>query len=37
MANVNERVKLICGEEYGISVESHMGEYTDVMIILPIE
>lgn len=37
MANVNERVKLICGEEYGFSVESHMGEYTDVMIILPIE
>lgn len=37
MANVNERVQLICGEEYGISVDSRIDEYTNVIIILPIE
>lgn len=37
MANVNERIKLICGEEYGISVNSKYGEYTEIEILLPVE
>ena len=37
MVNVNERIKLICGEKYGLSVNSKIGECTEIVIILPIE
>lgn len=36
LANVDQRIKLICGERYGISIESKKGEGTKVKIILPI-
>lgn len=37
MANVNRRTKLVYGEEYGLSVESRVGEYTKVHIRIPLE
>lgn len=37
MENVSERIRLICGEEYGLSVSSEPGEYTEITIILPSE
>lgn len=36
VVNVNNRIKLLFGEEYGISVCSHEGTGTDVMIDLPV-
>ena len=36
MANVNQRIRLFYGEEYGIQIESRQGEGTEVEIILPI-
>ena len=36
LANVNRRIKLICGSEYGLDIESKVGEYTKVIIKLPI-
>jgi len=36
ISNVNKRIKLICGEEYGINVCSTLNIGTDVEIILPI-
>ena len=36
MANVNQRIRLFYGEEYGIQMESRQGEGTEVEIILPI-
>ncbi|MDP3179770.1 MAG: histidine kinase, partial [Spirochaetaceae bacterium] len=35
MANVDERLKLAFGEEYGLSVESEEGAYTKVSFLLP--
>ncbi|HEY5584753.1 MAG TPA: ATP-binding protein [Ruminiclostridium sp.] len=37
LANVNRRIKLICGTEYGIDIESKVSEYTNVIVKLPIE
>jgi two-component system sensor histidine kinase YesM len=36
LANINERIKLYFGVQYGIEVESRYGEYTAVLITLPI-
>ena len=36
MVNVNNRIKLLFGEEYGICVYSHEGAGTDVLINLPL-
>ena len=36
IVNVNNRIKLLFGEEYGISVYSHEGAGTDVLISLPL-
>lgn len=36
MVNVNNRIKLLFGEEYGICVYSHEGAGTDVVINLPL-
>lgn len=36
LVNVNKRLKLNFGEEYGIEIESKVNEYTTVRIILPI-
>lgn len=37
IVNVNNRIKLLFGEEYGISVYSHEGSGTDVLITLPLK
>jgi len=36
LANVSERIKLICGHEYGLRITSRPGEGTTVVITLPI-
>lgn len=36
LSNVSERIKLICGQEYGLSITSRPGEGTSVVITLPI-
>jgi len=36
LSNVSERIKLICGQEYGLSITSRPGEGTAVVITLPI-
>jgi two-component system sensor histidine kinase YesM len=35
LVNVNERLKLFYGNEYGIKISSVKGEYTKVEVILP--
>lgn len=35
--NVNKRIKLIYGDEYGLNIDSVQGEYTKVSICIPIE
>ncbi|MDF2595107.1 MAG: sensor histidine kinase [Clostridia bacterium] len=35
--NINQRIKLIYGEKYGMHFESLIGEYTKITIYLPIE
>lgn len=37
MANVNERIQLYYGREYGIQIESELGEGTKVIISVPIK
>ncbi|MHA0856305.1 cache domain-containing sensor histidine kinase [Paenibacillus sp. CMAA1364] len=34
--NVNNRIKLICGDIYGLEIESEIGVYTRVHVILPL-
>lgn len=36
LSNVSERIKLICGQEYGLGITSKPGEGTTVVITLPI-
>lgn len=35
IANVNKRIKMYFGEEYGISIDSELGKGTEVSILLP--
>lgn len=35
--NVNQRLKLVYGTQYGLSYESELGKYTNVLIKLPLE
>ena len=37
MPNVDRRLKLIYGDEYGLSVESQVGEYTQITVRIPLE
>ena len=37
MPNEDRRLKLIYGEEYGLSVESQVGEYTQITVRIPLE
>lgn len=37
MPNVDRRIKLLYGEEYGLSVESAVGEYTQVTVKVPLK
>jgi two-component system sensor histidine kinase YesM len=36
LININRRIKLAYGEEYGINIESVEGQGTDIKLILPI-
>jgi ligand-binding sensor protein len=35
LLNTNERIKRLCGEEYGITIQSMPGEYSCISILLP--
>ncbi|OPH50417.1 hypothetical protein BC351_07075 [Paenibacillus ferrarius] len=35
--NVNLRIKMICGDLYGIQIDSQLGVYTKVQIVLPLD
>lgn len=35
--NVNLRIQMICGNRYGIQIESEVGSYTKVHIVLPLD
>lgn len=35
VSNVNERIKLIFGNEYGLKIKSKLNEYTSMIIIIP--
>ncbi|MCR5310422.1 MAG: hypothetical protein K6E32_03245, partial [Lachnospiraceae bacterium] len=35
LINIQKRIKLVCGEKYGITVESAEGKGTKVSILLP--
>ena len=37
MSNVNSRIKILCGQEYGLEIKSKVGEGTKVTIRLPIK
>ncbi|MDE5699851.1 MAG: sensor histidine kinase [Lachnospiraceae bacterium] len=37
IANVNRRIQLVYGENYGLSVESRYNEYTKVSVTIPLE
>ncbi|MNC56319.1 Sensor histidine kinase YpdA [compost metagenome] len=34
--NVNERIQMICGEKFGLQIDSRISSYTKVHIILPL-
>ncbi len=36
IGNINKRIRLLCGREYGLGIKSEPGKYTDVEITLPI-
>jgi len=36
IGNINRRIKLLCGREYGIGINSAFGEYTEVQITVPL-
>ena len=35
MRNVHQRIQYVFGEEYGLKIESQLGEYTQVSVLLP--
>ncbi|MDR3085761.1 MAG: sensor histidine kinase, partial [Christensenellaceae bacterium] len=37
MKNVNRRIKLLCGEEYGLRIDSEMEEWTCIQYSLPLQ
>ena len=37
LPNVDQRIKLVYGESYGIHIRSRVGEYTEILVTLPIE
>lgn len=37
ISNINQRIKMTYGQEYGISISSKPGAYTDVLICIPYE
>lgn len=37
LPNVDQRIKLVYGDEYGLRIKSQVGEYTEILATLPIE
>nr|WP_317363658.1 sensor histidine kinase [uncultured Blautia sp.] len=37
LPNVDQRIKLVYGNEYGLRIKSQVGEYTEILVTLPIE
>ncbi len=37
MANVDRRIKLTYGEDYGLSIDSQVGKYTEITVKVPLE
>ena len=37
LPNVDQRIKLVYGDEYGLRIKSQVGEYTEILVILPME
>jgi len=37
LPNVDRRIKLNYGEEYGLTIESQEGEFTEITIKMPLE
>lgn len=37
LPNVDQRIKLVYGESYGLTICSQVGEYTEILVTLPIE
>ena len=37
LPNVDQRIKLVYGDEYGLRIKSQVGEYTEILVTLPIE
>ena len=37
LPNVDQRIKLVYGDEYGLRIKSRVGEYTEILVILPME
>lgn len=37
LPNVDQRIKLVYGDEYGLRIESQVGEYTEILVTLPME
>lgn len=36
IGNINKRIRLLCGREYGLGITSEVGQYTEVEVTLPI-
>ncbi|MEG1809932.1 MAG: sensor histidine kinase, partial [Oscillospiraceae bacterium] len=37
IGNINKRIKLLCGREYGIGIQSGFGSYTKTEIVIPMK
>ena len=37
LPNVDQRIKLVYGDAYGLTISSQVGEYTEILVKLPIE
>ena len=37
LPNVDQRIKLVYGEEYGLTIQSKVGEYTEIQVRIPVE
>ena len=37
LPNVDRRIKLNYGEQYGVKIRSRLGEYTEIVVEMPLE
>jgi two-component system, sensor histidine kinase YesM len=35
LKNVNDRIQYICGNDFGLTIESELGKYTKIIFTLP--